>query len=189
MKGVSMTIGSIISGVVNGASALLQRKRDITKWKMSKDGKEYYDREKENEMFDDLKDGDTDAIDIARRDKQKKIDKLRKTTTIIIFLLFVTGCETTYQPEALTVNTLKENEKTYVVKEEQILKTKDGNIEFNDQWVLVHTDLIKDFDRNQNDLLIELEKNEQDPYKIGGSGAGGLLIGILVGRLLRGKKT
>ena len=71
-------ITSIIAGAVKIGMNLSDQHKKYVEWRMSEEGKQYYSREEENRFYDALAAGDTDIVDTAIIEKQRKIDELKK---------------------------------------------------------------------------------------------------------------
>ena len=76
----------ILSNLLSGIASVLRIKQKQVEWKMSEDGKEYYDKKKENEFYDALEDGKTKKADAIRKDKQNKINKTNYPNISLITL-------------------------------------------------------------------------------------------------------
>lgn len=95
---------------------------------------------------------------------------MKKILFIISFVCILSGCFSISIPaiidgNAIDVNVLKENDRTWnIAKNQTIIVSVDNNdtkMNFNEKWYLVHEDWIKTFNENQ-DLLIEYFKNSKN---------------------------
>jgi len=163
---------------------------ELMKWRLSPEGKKYYTRKENKEFYKSLKKGNLDVVDAIRKEKQERIDKLKKQLLkiiIILFCLFTAGCYTIPETETWDVNSLKESERTFRIKEQTIkVDGKLRPVNFDDNWYLVSEDHMKTFNENQDDLLETLTQlKERKKYEMV---AGGLVFGIIVLLMLRRRK-
>lgn len=166
-------------GILSDTIRILKNVTDLknrkSKIKDSDEWKEAKSQEKENKIYDDLAKGDNTLVDIARKEKQKKIDNLKRITSIIILLFCISGCDTLDPQVGVTGNILKETDKSYPIEREQIYSTQKGDIRFGKDWNIVHKDYIKEHLENQDELILALEKLEEEQKK------NSILISITVG--------
>jgi len=150
-----------ISGIIS-----LRVHKEKLKWQKSKEAKEHRQKTKDNEFYDALKDGDMKESDVIRKEKQKRINDLKKGLMIflLISLTFVSGCITPKMSETippdLTPAALQTNERTYEIVKEIPIKTDEGTKVVDDDWAIVHKDILKDMNQNQTDLITSLEKTK-----------------------------
>lgn len=127
---------------------------------------------KKNEIFNDkLNSKDTSICDAIRKDKQKKINSL-KTCILFTIIMFTFGCinikpqpnieETTI--ESIDIHQLKTEDKTYKIVDKQQIKVFDKSEEkdyvFTEDWFVVHSDILKSMNENQDLLIQQLEEKK-----------------------------
>ncbi len=95
---------------------------------------------------------------------------MKKISFVILLSIVLSGCFSISIPavldnNAVDVNVLKENDRTWkIAKTQTIIVSVDNNdnkMNFNEKWYLVHEDWIKTFNENQ-DLLIEYFKENKN---------------------------
>ena len=164
---------------------------ELLKWRLSDEGKKYYTRKENKEFYKSLEKGNLDVVDAIRKEKQERIDKLKQQLLkiiIISFCLFISGCFNIPKDQPWDVNSLKESERTFRIKEQTIkVDGKWKSINFDEGWYLVSQDHMKTFNENQDDLLEALTQlKDRKKYEMIAGGAGILII--LLFTLLRRKK-
>lgn len=131
---------------------------------------------KKNEIFNNDINNCTDmsVCDTIRKEKQDKINSLK--CIIIIGISLICGCihihpqETNEDVviETIDVNQLTTEDKTYKIVDTQKVCVYDKNQQkeymFNSNWFIVHSDILKNMNENQNLLLDIL--NKKDPNYI-----------------------
>ena len=68
----------LISNLAKLGVNITDRQKEALKWRLSKEGRKYYSDKETNEFYKAVKRGDTDVIDIARKERQLKIKELKK---------------------------------------------------------------------------------------------------------------
>ena len=134
---------------------------ELLKWRTSPEAEIYYTKEENKEFYKALKKGNMEVIDAIRKEKQKRIEKLKSTLLplIIITMLFICGCSMIPVSTEHTwdVNSLKESERTFRIKEQTIkVDGKWKSIKFDEGWYLVSEDHIKTDNENQDTLIQSL---------------------------------
>lgn len=124
---------------------------------------------KKNEIFNDKINNctDTSVCDCIRKEKQDKINSLK--CIIIIISLLICGCihihpqQTNEETviETIDVNQLTTEDKTYKIVDVQKVcvydKDQQKEYMFNSNWFIVHSDILKNMNENQDLLLNKLE--------------------------------
>ena len=122
-----------------------------------------------NEEIDNS--NDTRISDAIRKEKQKQINNLKYNTLILIVVSMLSGCSlfTSTKTQLLNqydINSLKSTDKTYRITEPQNISVyEDGiqtNLWFHRDWFIVHKDLLKDYNENQNIILNNQSKKNFD---------------------------
>jgi len=160
---------------------LTDTQRKTLEWRLSSEGKKYYSDQENNEFYKAVESGNTDVIDITRKEKQKKIKDLKKQLGLvsIFIMLFISGCSLfSSRPSIpserirLDPDALKANEKSYTIEDVEVYTSnKKEKVKFEGIWYIVNKDFIKEHNENQDDLIssfeqqIELKKQVQ-LYKI-----------------------
>jgi hypothetical protein len=146
-----------------------------------------------NQIFNNNIDNsnDTSICDTIRKEKQKQINGLK--CLLILSLLFFSGCVNLKlsQPnneeiiqETFDVHQLKTEDKTYKLSDIQEIcvynKSCKTNYVFGTCWYVVHSDILKTMNENQDLLLEELKKKPKYlKYIIIGCFILFLLVGVL----------
>lgn len=159
-----MGIFSILSDITRIAANLTGSKRKKEKWKKSNEAKELKKKKEDNKFYNNLEKGNSEIIDVIRKEKQKRIKELKRTTKIILVFFMTSlliGCVSIPNDINLAPSALKTTEKTYSIKRPQVLSTSQGSIQFDKGWHVVYKDYIKEHNENQNDLIQALERNNK----------------------------
>ena len=94
--------------IVDSVAALIKlgmdlggRRKSYMRWRMSDEGRKYFDRKEENEFWQALGDGDTTVIDTGIKEKQDRIRRLKRELGmgIVLLCLLLSGCTTYSIPE------------------------------------------------------------------------------------------
>jgi hypothetical protein len=163
-----MNADSIFRNFIKLGVNLTDIQKKLLEWRLSTTaGKLYSD--KENELFyKAVKSGDTNVIDVIRKEKQEKIKALKKLAGLasLLFICFSLSSCTSPKLE-LNADTLKTSDMSYSFKNQAL--SIDGSSKpttFNGQWYVVNSDYIKEHNENQNDLTSALEANIQLKNKL-----------------------
>jgi len=159
------------------------------KWRLSKEGKKFYTKRETNAFYKAVERGNTDIIDITRKEKQMRIQELRKRlkTLIIISVFLFSSCTLIPVKEPLDPASLKTTEKSYVIKGNSIdlpdgttinIDNKDKANKLNDDWFIVHKDFVKEHNENQDNLIGSLV--EQIKLKKANNLLNGITAGLVV---------
>ena len=189
-----LEITSIIDSLLSIGVNLTDIQKDLLNWRLSPEAKKYYS-EKENTFFyESLLKGDISIVDAIRKEKQEKIDQMKRElgfVLILIFSMFVTtSCFTRHpstsipiphestianiipnisevpkdvpQEHVIDPNSLKTTEKTFPIKDQEIRVSGDiFKTKFPGNWFMVHEDLIKNYNENQDTLIEVLKQNSE----------------------------
>jgi len=178
-------IGDIISSLAKIGVSLTQKQAELIKWRTSDDAKKYYSRQENKKFYKELKKGNMLVVDAIRKEKQKKIEDLKRSLLSIIVVLFIisfTSCGTVpnVYENSYDVNSVKETEKTHVFNDQDIKLSGDlKSTKFNGEWVIVHPDFIKTFNENQDTLIECLQKLKKIKYVNVGLSITTLVLSIL----------
>jgi hypothetical protein len=165
-----LSLTEIVVGLTKLGVNITGKQYETIKWRISAEAQRYY-TEKENKIFyKSLSKGDLRVVDAIRKEKQERIDRLKKrylsksSAVSILLLCIMTSCNTSIPKvqEAWDVNSLQEKEKTYQLKEQAIkVKGELGAVRFTEEWYVVSEDFIKQSNENQDALLAVLEKIDE----------------------------
>jgi len=183
-----LKLTNLLSGLVSLGVNITEKQVIALKWRLSKDGKKFYTRRETNEFYKAVEKGNTDVIDVARKEKQMKITELknRLKTLSVVFLLVFFGCTTIPEKDPLTADSLKSDDKSFFIEGNNIklpdgslvkIDKKDSANKLSDDWFIVHKDFIKEHNENQDSLIQSLEQ------QIKLKGTNNLLKGICVGTI------
>jgi len=164
---------------------------ELLKWRLSPEGKKYYTRQENKEFYKSLKKGNLDIVDAIRKEKQERINKLKQQLmkiVIVLFCLCIAGCYTIPETKTWDVNSLKDSERTFRIKEQTIkVDGKWESVKFDEGWYIVSQDHIKTFNENQDDLISVLTQlKERKKYEMFAGGTGVLVL--LLFTVLRRRK-
>jgi len=143
---------------------LTQKQVELIKWRTSNEAKKYYTVQENKKFYKELKKGNMLVVDAIRKEKQKRIDDLKRSLLSIIVIFFIvslTSCGTipNVYKDTYDVNSVKETEKTYIFNDQDIKLNGDFKLtQFNGEWIIVHPDLIKTFNENQDTLITCLQQ-------------------------------
>ena len=73
-----ITVFNLLSNLTRLGVNITERQVQTLKWRLSDEGKKYYTDEETNEFYRAIEKGDTDIIDIVRKEKQKRINELKR---------------------------------------------------------------------------------------------------------------
>ena len=157
-------LGNIISSLAKISVLLTQKQVELIKWRTSNEAKKYYTVQENKKFYKELKKGNMLVVDAIRKEKQKRIDDLKRSLLSIIVIFFIvslTSCGTipNVYKDTYDVNSVKETEKTYIFNDQDIKLNGDFKLtQFNGEWIIVHPDLIKTFNENQDTLITCLQQ-------------------------------
>ena len=142
----------------------------MLKWRTSEDAKKYYTEKENKEFYKELKRGNLKVVDAIRKEKQERINKLKNQLLkclIPISFFFIVSCNSIPKYEKpWDVNSLRDEEKTYRIQEQNIwLSGKLNKTRFTDDWFLVHREFIKTHNENQDTLIETLELLKETKQK------------------------
>ena len=155
----------IIIRLLSGIFGYNHSQAEYVKWRMSDDGKRYYTAKEQAEFWEAFRKGDRDVVDVGIRDRQSRIDRLRRGAglAVIFLVVLVSGCSGRYTiPDGIpdtSVHALTSGERTYVVTDMQVRVPGEGRRLLYGQWYIISSDMMKMHVRNQNDLITLLEQD------------------------------
>jgi len=193
-----MILTDVLSNLLKLGVSVSGQQYELLKWRTSDEAKKYYTKEENKEFYKNLKKGNLDVVDAIRKEKQMKIEQLKKSLLpLILFILFLfNGCISIPVSTERTwdVNSLKTEDHTFRIKEQTIKVDGEwSSIKFNEGWYIVSEDHIKTFNENQDTLIETLtllqSERKQKMYIISGVGILSLL-GLLwiLAKLTIGRK-
>lgn len=156
---------ALISNLVALGVNLTEKQTLTLKWRLSDEGKKCYSRKETNEFYKAVRTGNTDVIDTIRKEKQQRINELKKKLRLMQLIVFASilttlvGCSTIIEtPDRLDTGALKTDELSYAIKDVAVYSYKDKKtIDFEGEWFVVHPDYIKEHVENQDDLIKSFE--------------------------------
>ena len=161
--------GSLIKSLLSIGVNLTGKQYELLKWRTSEDAKKYYTDQENKEFYNAIKNGNVRVIDAIRKEKQERINSMKRKLFFIplIFSIFVSSCNTIPKyEESWDINSLRDEEKTYQIKSQDIkVNGKLNKIHFNSDWYLVHRELIKTYNENQDNLLETLNLLDETKKK------------------------
>lgn len=156
-------LGNILISLAKIGVNVTERQVELIKWRTSDKAKNYYNRKANRKFYKELKKGNMKIVDAIRKEKQQYIEFLKKSIKIIVLifsLFFFSSCigiPDTYK-NSYDVNSVRESERTYEFKNQNIRLLRDiKKTEFKGKWIIVHKDLLKTYNENQNSLISSLE--------------------------------
>jgi hypothetical protein len=198
-----MSITGIVSNLIELGANVTARQKKLLEWRTSDAAKKYYSEEENIRFYKELKKGNMDVVDAIRKEKQKRINDLKRRLLRLILIslcLFVYGCGTIpIHEKSWDVNSLQEDERTFQIKEQEIaVDGKFGKVKFDAGWYVVSEDFIKTFNENQDSLLEILTEQDEKKKKseqlqtiliYSGLGIAGIIsLAILIAVIKRRKK-
>lgn len=181
----------IISAISSGLSLLsiqAEMKLRNLKFDQSKAAEYIENRKKTIEAFKQLEKGKPDKLDSLREERRRQLAKLRQglfsIATILIMLVSTQGCNTfnnrdQYQIPQIEVSELTTGQKTYPITSEVVITTNRGSEKFDNNWVIVHKDLLREFDLMQTQL-IDKETNKHSAFLMIISGSIALVVLLII---------
>lgn len=157
-----LSITTLFASLAQLGVNLTEKQLTTLKWRLSPDGKKYYSIKETNKFYRAVEGGDTDTIDIARKERQMTIKELKRKLGLlsIMFLFLFLGCDSIPKKiPHLDVAALKANEVSYEIKDQEVYCFKKRKtVEFEGIWYVVHRDYVKEHIENQDDLIKSLER-------------------------------
>lgn len=160
-------MGLVWDALMCGARTLLSLRlnaaqREYAKWRMSADGRKHYSLKEQHAFWEAFKRGDTAVIDTGIRDRQSRIDRLRREVGlgVILACMAVSGCVRYSIPEGIPAaneQSLTSTERTYVVNDMALKVPGAGERVLPGTWHVISSDMMKLQVRNQDDLVTVLE--------------------------------
>lgn len=189
-------IAGVISAVLKIVSNITDRQKAYLDWRLSDEGRKHFKREEDNAFWKALVSGDTSVIDAGIKDRQSRIDELKRATGLcvlaMLLTLFTAGCGTPFSipkstpmlvPEALTTG-----ETTYVGHNVKIVTPTGETKVLEGNWHFVSTDFMRDHVNNQDDLIKALEavqaektRKERAVYVSAGAAVVMAIVALFVG--------
>lgn len=165
-----IVFGSLIKSLLVLGINLTGKQYELLKWRTSEDAKKYYTEKENKEFYKELKRGNLKVVDAIRKEKQERINKLKNQLLkclIPISFFFIVSCNSIPKYEKpWDVNSLRDEEKTYRIQEQNIwLSGKLNKTRFTDDWFLVHREFIKTHNENQDTLIETLELLKETKQK------------------------
>ena len=165
-----IVFGSLIKSLLALGINLIGKQYELLKWRTSEDAKKYYTEKENKEFYKELKRGNLKVVDAIRKEKQERINKLKNQLLkclIPISFFFIVSCNSIPKYEKpWDVNSLRDEEKTYRIQEQNIwLSGKLNKTRFTDDWFLVHREFIKTHNENQDTLIETLELLKETKQK------------------------
>lgn len=165
-----IVFGSLTKSLLALGINLTGKQYELLKWRTSEDAKKYYTKKENKEFYKELKRGNLKVVDAIRKEKQERINKLKNQLLkcIIPFsFFFIVSCNSIPKYEKpWDVNSLRDEEKTYRIQEQNIwLSGKLNKTRFTDDWFLVHREFIKTHNENQDTLIETLELLKETKQK------------------------
>ncbi len=165
-----IVFGSLINSLLALGINLTGKQYELLKWRTSEDAKKYYTEKENKEFYKELKRGNLKVVDAIRKEKQERINKLKNQLLkclIPISFFFIVSCNSIPKYEKpWDVNSLRDEEKTYRIQEQNIwLSGKLNKTRFTDDWFLVHREFIKTHNENQDTLIETLELLKETKQK------------------------
>lgn len=165
-----IVFGSLIKSLLALGINLTGKQYELLKWRTSEDAKKYYTEKENKEFYKELKRGNLKVVDAIRKEKQERINKLKNQLLkclIPISFFFIVSCNSIPKYEKpWDVNSLRDEEKTYRIQEQNIwLSGKLNKTRFTDDWFLVHREFIKTHNENQDTLIETLELLKETKQK------------------------
>lgn len=165
-----IVFGSLIKSLLALGINLTGKQYELLKWRTSEDAKKYYTEKENKEFYKELKRGNLKVVDAIRKEKQERINKLKNQLLkclIPISFFFIVSCNSIPKYEKpWDVNSLRDEEKTYRIQEQNIwLSGKLNKTRFTDDWFLVHREFIKTHNENQDILIETLELLKETKQK------------------------
>lgn len=165
-----IVFGSLIKSLLALGINLTGKQYELLKWRTSEDAKKYYTEKENKEFYKELKRGNLKLVDAIRKEKQERINKLKNQLLkclIPISFFFIVSCNSIPKYEKpWDVNSLRDEEKTYRIQEQNIwLSGKLNKTRFTDDWFLVHREFIKTHNENQDTLIETLELLKETKQK------------------------
>lgn len=162
--------GSLIKSLLALGINLTGKQYELLKWRTSEDAKKYYTEKENKEFYKELKRRNLKVVDAIRKEKQERINKLKNQLLkclIPISFFFIVSCNSIPKYEKpWDVNSLRDEEKTYRIQEQNIwLSGKLNKTRFTDDWFLVHREFIKTHNENQDTLIETLELLKETKQK------------------------
>lgn len=162
--------GSLTKSLLALGINLTGKQYELLKWRTSEDAKKYYTEKENKEFYKELKRGNLKVVDAIRKEKQERINKLKNQLLkclIPISFFFIVSCNSIPKYEKpWDVNSLRDEEKTYRIQEQNIwLSGKLNKTRFTDDWFLVHREFIKTHNENQDILIETLELLKETKQK------------------------
>ena len=161
-------IGDILSGLISIGASLTERQTELLKWRLSDDSKKYYTEKQNRDFYEALMKGNLDVVDAIRKEKQDRIDNMKKKLLTVIIgslCLFAVSCsclDTKVIEQKYDTNSLKETDKTYAIKDQKIKLAGDLTVtKFKGDWYIVNQDFIKKFNENQDTTLDALNRLDE----------------------------
>lgn len=140
---------------------------------------EEYTKTRCDELFNEKLDNcqDTSKCDAIRKDKQEMINNLIKSVLFLLFFITIGGCGITSKPVSDTeildkydIHQLKTTDETYRICQDKAITVIDkGNknqYRFDENWFVVHKDLLKQHNENQNFIIDTLSNDNSWISKI-----------------------
>lgn len=161
-------LSNILSDLLHLGINLTGKQYELLKWRTSDEAKQFYSRKENKIFYKELKKGNLNVVDAIRKEKQERINKLKRNL-LNIFLICafcstcIISCNSIPKKDiAWDINSLKTEEQTFQIKEQSIkVNGKFKSIKFDENWYLVHENFIKTFNENQDTLLNVLEKTKE----------------------------
>jgi hypothetical protein len=195
-------LGNILKRLAGLGISLTESQVELLKWRLSDDAKEYYTRQENRTFYKELKKGNLKIVDAIRKEKQRKIEKLKGSLASILILvygLFLVGCVGGLPKnidKSYDSGSLKSSDKTYEFKNQSVrLSGSIKSTRFDGEWVIVNKDFIKTFNENQDTLIDSLQKQKKLKSQLGiykmisMASAGGLFVLLVVFKVLAGRRT
>jgi len=136
---------------------------EYLKWRLSDEGKKYFDQEQDNRFYEALEKGDTTVMDLEIKERQKEIDGLLDELgplCVLIGFLLLAGCSAVTIPKDRMLahpGSLLTSEKSYVVEDMKVRTPEGENVTLNGRWHVVSPEFIKVHRSNQDNLLKALK--------------------------------
>lgn len=169
------SIPDILANLLKIGVNLSEEQVILLKWRFSDDANKYYSDKEDRDFYEALMKGNSDIVDAIRKEKQQRIEDLKRQSLIVfilIFLLPLASCsmfrslpipDTKVIEQKYDANSLAEKDKTYKFSDQDLRLN--GNMiktEFKGDWHIVSEDFLKTFNENQNTLIAVLEKQKKD---------------------------
>jgi len=162
----------IVASLVKMGVNLTDNQMKLLKWRTSPEGLKYYTKKENVDFYKAVTKGNIKIVDAIRKEKQKKINKLKtELLAICVISLFCFSCNSIYPKEKIikqdwNTDSLRDVDRSYLIDDKHPIKIQEESqpVQFKGQWFLVHSDFIKTHNENQDTLFetLNILKSERN---------------------------